>query len=600
MKKILFNKITIVLLTLVFSTSCTEDFLSETNPNELSTASFWKNNTDLNLGLVAVYNGFKNTSILNLNPENLRADLNYPGFGRPNPNERFGSYYDHTYSNAQNEINQKWGSIYITVFRANQVIENGNRLLTTYTDEVLKDEATLIIAQARFIRGLMYTYLYNMFNEGSVPIIDFVPKDESEFYQPLSPATDVKAFYLADLEFAYENLPPVWDNNADLGRVTAAAAAAELGRSYLYEENYTKASEYFTDIITNADYGRSLTPHINDNFSEAEEHNSESILEIGYSRDFKSELTPGNPENVSADLARIFSPESVGGFRTGLPSCWIIMAYKNEVLDTNDPRNYVPCEAGEAGCDPVSLTRLRSYSIRTSHSLALVDEQDTPYYGGELPALLRSFNSRETAYYRKYTNWETVDSERDIIPNNRSGINVRLVRLADIYLMQAECLIKGGTDAAGLEEAIELINDIRHRSALQLIGLSGTGKYPGADHDDVVYDAQSLMEHLMYVERPLELSVEGHAVRFIDLRRWGILKQRFQDLSTRKYHAVLYSFKDEDGNTINRFGSVLLEGEDPSGNFTFVDYEGAAANYIESIHGYYPIPSNEILANSNL
>ena len=600
MKKILFNKITIVLLTIVFSTSCTDDYLSETNPNELSTGSFWKNNTDLNLGLVSVYNGFKSINILNLNPENLRADLNYPGFGRPNPGDRFGAYYGHTFNNSQNEINQKWEAIYVTVFRANQVIENGNRLLATYTDQLSKDEATLIIAQARFIRGLMYTYLYNMFNEGSVPILDFVPKDESEFYQPLSPAADVKAFYLADLEFAYANLPAVWVNNVDLGRVTAAAAAAELGRSYLYEKNYTKASEYFTDIITNGDYGRSLTPHINDNFSEAGEHNSESILEIGYSRDFKSELPAGSSENVSANLGRLFSPATTGGFRAGMPSCWLIMAYKNEALDTTDPRNYVPCEAGDAGCDPVTLKRLRGYSIRTSHSIALVDEQDTPYYEGRLPALVTNFNNKEPAYYRKYTNWETVNSERDIVPNNRSGINVRLVRLADIYLMQAECLIKGGTDAAGLDEAMALINDVRHRSALQLIGLSGTGKYPGADHDNVVYDAQSLMEHLMYVERPLELSVEGHAVRFLDLRRWGVLKQRFQDLSTRKYHAVTYTTQDEEGKTINRWRSVLLEGEDPTGNFTFVDYEAAAANYIESIHGYYPIPSSEITANPNL
>ena len=602
MKKIIFNKIAVVLLCIICSTSCsTEEFLTETNPNELSTGSFWKNNLDLNSGLTSVYNAFKNTNNFLIVEENCKADMTWPGFGRPNSNNQFSPFYIYTYNDSQSQINNKWSSLYVTIFRANQVIENGTRLMATYTDQTNIDFATQIMAQARFFRGIAYSYLYNTYNQGSVPIFDFVPKGESEFYQPLSPASEVKAFYLADLEYAYENLPPIWSQNVDLGRVTSAAAAAELGRSYLYEEDYTKASEYFNDIITNPEYQRALVDNIDDNFSAAGEFNSESILEVSYSVNFKSELNAFDSQNVSNSLARAFASGNTGGYRSGIPSCWLQMEYKNEVMDLSNPRNYVPCEDGSEGCDSETLMRPRSYSLRTSYTLALVDDIDTPYYGGFLAGAVAPFNNKENAYFRKYTNWATVTTEADFVPNSRSPINIRLVRLADVLLMQAECLIKGGTDDSGLEEALVLVNKVRYRSALQLLGLNGTGDYPGSDHDNVAYNAQSLMEHLMYVERPLELSEEGHAVRFLDLRRWGVLKQRFEDLSTRTYYGVHYETTDKEGKTVTRWNSILQEGTPPlATDYVYKDYEQAAVNYNEAVHAYYPIPNSEVTANPNL
>ncbi|GGZ88000.1 RagB/SusD family nutrient uptake outer membrane protein [Algibacter mikhailovii] len=599
--RLIIKNITIVLLCIVCSTSCSDDFLEKTNPNELSTGSFWKTTIDLDNGLTSVYNAFKNVNILNIAPENNRSDLNWPGFRRPNPNNQFVPYYLHTFNDSQPEINNKWSALYTTIFRANQVIVNGENLIGTFTDEEVIEFTRQMIAQARFLRGISYSYLYNMYNKGSVPIFDFIPESESDFYQPLSTADKVKAFYLADLEYAYENLPPVWENTNDKGRITAAAAAAELGRSYLYEENYTKASEYFVDIVTNGDYGRALVANIGDNFSEAGEFNSESILEVSYSVDFKSELNAGDSQNVSNNIARTFAPANRGGFRVVQPSAWLQMAYRNEQMDLNDTRNYVPCEDGEDGCDPTTLTRLRTFSVRASQTLALVEDLDTPYYAGLTTAQSTLFNNDEPAYFRKYTNWATVDSERDFVPLSRSGINVRLVRLADVYLMLAECLIEGGSNDGGVDEAMDLINAVRYRSALQLVGLDGSGAFPSSSHDNVAYNAQSLMEHLMYVERPLELSEEGHAVRFLDLRRWGVIKQRFEDLSTRRYWADNYPFIDEKGDPATRWNSILIEGDDaPDGKFIYIDFEQAATNYNESVHAYYPIPNSEVTANPNL
>lgn len=617
MNKINFRLITSLFALAIIVTSCdTDDFLTQVNPNELSTGSFWKNNADLKMGQNAVYNAFKNTNILNIVAETNRSDLSWPGWGRPNTPNRFSIYYLHTFNESSNEINTKWEALYTLVFRANQVIENGVRLIESYSDEDAIEEATIIVAQARFLRGLAYSYLYNSYNKGSVPIIDAVPQGESDYYNQLSPASDVKDFYHADLEFAYANLPATWENDVDQGRVTTAAAAAELGRSYLYHGDYEKASEYFTDIMENPEYGRMLAEHIGDNFNEAGEHNSESILEINYAVEFKTEESAGTTENVSANLSRTFASQQNGGYRTLVPAAWLIMAYKNEKKDTSDARNYIDCDpATDPDCDATTSKKLRKYSIRASYSLAIVDEDATPYYGPYLPGQVTIFNSNEPAYWRKYTNWETKSSELDFVPVNRSAINNRLVRLADIYLMQAECHIKGGTDESGVEQAMTLINEVRRRSALELIGSAAGSKYPGSDHDGVSYNAQSLMEHLMHVERPLELSVEGHATRFLDLRRWGVTKQRFQDLSTRVYWADHYwdveDRRTKDPKKQTRWQSVLHEGapNDPVApvrgfnlnNYTvYKDNVGAAANYIEEVHGYFPIPNSEITANPNL
>ena len=116
-----------------------------------------------------------------------------------------------------------------------------------------------------------------------------------------------------------------------------------------------------------------------------------------------------------------------------------------------------------------------------------------------------------------------------------SGINYRLIRLADIYLMYAECLIKGGTSESNLQNAINFINRVRKRSGIILIGKQNLGEYPEATYDDRDLNSNDVMQHLMYIERPMELCMEGHAIRVIDLRRWNVTKERFTWLSKQKY-----------------------------------------------------------------
>ena len=124
-----------------------------------------------------------------------------------------------------------------------------------------------------------------------------------------------------------------------------------------------------------------------------------------------------------------------------------------------------------------------------------------------------------------------------------SGINYRLIRLADIYLMYAECLIKGGASDGNVQSAINAINKVRHRAGVVLIGKSEQGEFKRYTYDEKEYAASDVMNHLMYVERPLELCMEGHAIRVIDLRRWNITKERFDQLASDEYKYCMIQTK---------------------------------------------------------
>jgi hypothetical protein len=580
------NKLILIFIVsgiILSSNGCT-DFLSQTNPNQLASDNFWNNMDDCEMGLVAVYNSFMNRFIMNTVEEAYRGDETWPGYGRPNT---VNAYYNKTFTSASPSPNNKWSALYTGIFRANQVIEAVNRLTPTLTNISDQNRAMLILAQARFFRGLYYYYLYTSFNFGSVVIFDGIPKDESEFYKKLSPAEEVAGFFVADLEFAYQNLPKS-STLTDKSRVSAGAAAAVLGQFYLYVKEYDNAIVYFKDIIENPEYGYSLVSNIGENFSAAGELNSESILEVTYSNNFKSEVAAYSDEQTSNPLNYYFSP--VGGWRSVLPSCWLTVAYKSDPVDPLDTRNIV--------ADPNELEgkRLRKYSLRTSYSLALVDDPDLPYYQ-KTPPQAASFGNYEFAYFRKHTNWATVTNEN--LTNNRSGINYRVIRLADVYLMYAECLIRGGTNESGVNEALRHINKVRNRAGVVKIGKTSEGEYPTLTYDNKSYSARDVMNHLMYIERPLELSVEGHAIRLIDMRRWGITKARFTELASKIYYANNYEFMDTNGTKKTKWNSMLVEGT-MTGKVTFVDFLQAKDNYDEAAHSFWPIPNGETVANPNI
>ncbi len=591
-------KLTTLALAATLSFSSCSDFLTEVNPNAITTDTFWRNLEDTNKGLIGAYNAFRSPNIYQINSDNNRSDLTYPGYGRPSTTN---SYWLHTYTDASQDINSKWSALYTGIFRANQVIEALQRIKGDQVeeDDVLEWESQM--AQARFLRGVFHFWLNVTYNQGSVIKYDFVPRELADFKQKLTSSDDVKAFYRTDIEYAHEHLPLEWDGN-NLGRVTKGSAAAILGQSYLYDKDYDTAKTYFKEII---DSGVYELVDVSMNSTTKGEFNKESILEVSYTIDFNTEFGNWAPEALHNN--HNMSVSTVGGWRTILPSLWLAVAFKEDALDLKDERNQVLDETTG------DVTGFHPYSLRASYSVALVDDTNIPYYG--YAAANAGFNNKEYAYFRKHSNWDICENEKDL--KEISGVNYRLIRLADIYLMYAECLIEAGNKDAGVDEALVYINRVRKRSALQLLGL---GDEEGAEYtttavtfNSIDYTAQTLMDHLMYIERPLELCLEGYSLRQIDLRRWGVTKQRFQELSQTYFSLedgmdadgwfLSYDYIDKNGKPAKKW-NCRPKHYDPAihtdKSLVFSDFNQAAGNYNDQQHAYYPIPNGETMANDNL
>ncbi len=258
------------------------------------------------------------------------------------------------------------------------------------------------------------------------------------------------------------------------------------------------------------------------------------------------------------------------------------------------------------------LERLREYTLRKSYTIADAFDIDVQWY--MYPVTFgTTFANYSCGYFRALTNWETVTDEDYTVPTQTSAINYRLMRLADVYLMYAECLLELGRD---LNEAQLYINRVRYRAGATLLGNSGVGEYESteATYDGVTYTYDELIDHLRYVERPLELTVYGHAIRLCDMRRWGITAARFTELSKIiRYTGQLYTLNDSsDGLTLavrtNANGrytkteteELLTANPDWASWWAgeeVVDYVYAARNYSDADNSYWKIPVNEVLAN---
>jgi len=586
--KIYLIKIVTLVFCFAIMQSC-EKYLEEVNPNEISADTYFKNLDESETVLTSVYGSMLNTWIVSAREESWRSDMAFPGIRSGNIRASALNIYQHVIPEDNQFINDRWNALYQVIWRANQVIDG----LNSMTDDLkAADRWTEQMGQARFFRGVSHFYLHSLYNNGEIVIRDEIPGNQEDFSKPLSTSQEVMDFFRADLEYAYQNLPATFPEKT---RVTAGTAATILGTSYLYSASsnpadYQTAKTYFQDVI-NGPYGYALIQDASLMFTEAGDFNSESILEINYTVDQQLEESQWDEESFNMRNGRFSGPQDAGGSSFNqqfTAAAWLVHAYNNEPLNMSDARNTVIDR--ETG-----LSRARGVSLRSSAMIAVVNDQDTEYYLQPSAAILQNFSSaqRKYGYFKKYTNHDIVANENDTGATSwKSGKNVIMNRLADVYLMYAECVLKGDSNISG---AIDLINPIRQRWGLQLLD-------PNASLvDGTAYTEDSLMDHLMYVERPLELSVEGVSTRIIDLRRWNVASNRFNDLSTRSYYVTDYDYyNDATSSTLSRNNSLVQAGvsPDPSGDPQLVqEYTGAAQFYTD---GYFPIPTSETLNNNSV
>ncbi|MCK9641160.1 MAG: RagB/SusD family nutrient uptake outer membrane protein [Prolixibacteraceae bacterium] len=485
----------IMLITLVafLSTACNH-FLDLNPLDQLSEDTFWKTSGDFDIALVSLYGGMQADMFSTSLP--CWDGITDNGFTQHQENQ-YGMaeaiVTGNINSSSTGFINQVYIKAYSSIARANIFLKQLDSFTGTM-DAVAKAQYT---AQARMFRAHYYSYLYRCY--GDVPIVD-TPVDLKTQFKAKSPAADVLAFIMADLDFAIANLPNV-NYITSKGHWTSSAAKAYKVRMLLYDAydaSGNAISQKMTDVITllSGISGFTLAPDFTDNFADAKQQNCPEIM---MSVKF---LAPNNWHSmdlwygqwvVISPLANLISEFE---FLNGSPGIPIPMkAVGSSVIDISKFN-----DDSLAKRDPRLVKTIRHYNTN-----------GVSYPGGGTSPLGESmlkFASRNlTPPYSA-----TTYSQTDII----------LIRYADVLLMlaEAENELNGPTAIA-----YKAINDIRKRAGMPNLP-SGLTKE----------QMRAKIRH----ERRIELAFE--CSRYFDLKRWKIAKQVLNNV---KDGVSTYSFLDK-------------------------------------------------------
>ncbi|QLG44372.1 RagB/SusD family nutrient uptake outer membrane protein [Costertonia aggregata] len=362
--------------------------------------------------------------------------------------------------------------LYQTIFRANTILEEAN-------DENLPQGSSArneILGQAYFMRAFANWYLAAFW--GNVPLILNTPESDEDFFPEQSTQTDIFNSVLADLEMAASMLPQTWPES-DLGRPTSGSALALKGKTNLYMGNYAEAATDLRSVVTSGVYELLPGERYEENFTVANENNSESVFELQFSPQDNFVWGADVPQTGSQSNFYIdYSPPTVSLDRGHYINPHILQTFE----DNGD-------------------------TFRRNATIAF-DYPGATGYGGRpfLEDFAPDIEAAQVAgveplFTRKYA--MLFAGTREELPGfgHTVGVNWRLIRYSDVLLMLAEAENENGDQS----EAISLINQVRQRAEI--------ADKPSGLTKEQVFDA-------IVEERIMELTGEGH--RYLDLVRWGL------------------------------------------------------------------------------
>ncbi len=449
---------TTLLGALLLTTSCQKDLLDKVNPNQPAVNTFWLSQSDAAAGITAAYSAlqFPGTYARWIHFANdIRSDEGYslsPWTDLAN----FTRFIQFDYNLEPTRV--IWEDHYRGVYRCNQILANV---------PAIKMDGTMqktMLAEAHFLRGMFYFNLVTHF--GNVPLILDLPTISST--APQATIDQGLTQVITDLQAAITDLPI----NNDVGHATKGSAQALLARVYMQQHKWTEASALLGAIISSGKY--KLVDNYLDNFTTANENNSESVFEVQF-----SSANQGGGQDVAGasegfERPQFFGPPGIG-WTDGRARPWLLDEISEKTVGGSvDPR--------------------RDITVFHYPMLLFGKTYEQSNNGNGVPIT--------DTFWHKYEDDRTQNFE-----NYFSGINFRVIRYADVLLMQAECQNELGNTSA----AVPLINQVRMRPSVSLVPLTAT------------FDQASMRTQIMH-ERVCELAGEG--TRWLDLNRWGLLKSQ--------------------------------------------------------------------------
>lgn len=414
--------------------------------SSLTPENFFKNESDAKSAVLAAYSNFSNTTVFNQFVEVVQSqgtdDAEW-GYGRNTNNTNKNDFDKIKYTPESNLIYSVWVGYYSAINNCNYAIDN---ITAMSADKISDTKRVQLIGEAKFLRAYFYFGLVRYF--GDVPLVTKQTTSLENLKVPRDPKEDVYKLIIADLEDASANLPTKAQYaTADLGRATKGAALSLLAKVYLTREEWQKAVDATSQVLT---LGYSLCDKYADNFDLTKENGKESIFEIQYL------AGDGNPGSI------------YNGY------------FRPPFVTINGWAGY--------GDNPVTKNLWDAYATGDTRRNVCIRLYTKAEYPGMSATILYPY------YCNKYLDLSSISTR------SNSGNNQPVLRYSDVYLMRAEAL---GRLNASNPEAYEYLNKVRRRAyGVPVDQPASCDIQPELSKEDFV--------DTIIKERRLELAFEGH------------------------------------------------------------------------------------------
>lgn len=418
-------------------------------------------------------------------------------------------------------LSQMWQVYFEGILRCNNTL----KLLAADQagpKEISAERAKEIEAEAKMLRGHYNFFLWRIFK--NVPIItEAITTAEA---QTIPNDKDITPAIEEDFKFAVANLPATKIKD-EFGRMDKNAAKAYLGKLYLYQKKYAQALTLFKEVMAGKDI--TTMPYWN-NFDVTKENGPEVVMVAKHA--INSNGAADN-SNVGDMLSGLYGSSPVGCCGFYQPTIDLVNSFQ---VDANG----LPLSTTAYRATPY-LSDLKNPTDSYTLDVSLKFDPRLDYTVGRRGVSYLDYGImpgnawiRDAKYAGPFVTIKTMIPVAQFATNAAPGANyltgldVNIIRLADVWLMAAECEV----EANNLPGALKLVNDIRKRAATLPAKKTGTGANAAA-YNVKPYPSfanQADARTAVRTERRIELAMEGH--RFFDLVRWGVAKSVLESYSS--------------------------------------------------------------------
>jgi starch-binding outer membrane protein, SusD/RagB family len=466
-------------------TGCKKDLLEKLPLDSPSSASFFNDKTELDMGILGCYSRITNRISLKgdmpwIVTLDCTSDINWNRDA-----SSIGALGNGTAASDNATARAAWVDFYAVIARTNFLLDNISNAETKVDAAYVKQ----VTAEARFVRAYSYFYLSQFF--GDVPL---VTKSISlaEATMPRTPKAQIVDWIIREMDEIAPSLPVSYPNHS--GRATSVAAHFLKAYTALCSERWAVAAQAAKAAMDLGYY------RLDDNYARLFTYDGETSKERIFSMQYLRGV------NIHVTLRQLGSRLSAG-VSNEKPTQAIVDSYEcTDGLPIDKSPLYNPLKP-YANRDPrLQMTIAVPGSVYLGFQFETHPDSLRVWNYNVTPAV-RVNNTDATNAFATFTSylWRKWTDVKDLGFTQDNAGDIILMRYADLLLMYAEAKI----ELNQLDQSVyDALNAVRKRVNMPAVPAGSSQQY---------------LRSVVRRERKVELAMEGR--RLFDIRRWKIAEQ---------------------------------------------------------------------------